>query len=938
MATLCNITGTFRDREGNPVALQDITFRFIGSVVGAGDALVPETVTVQTGVSGQVDFDIYPGNYTGYVTVPRGNRTEDLNFHMGVPQAATADIADIIDQSPVLTPSLVDEARDARDAAAASAAQAALFDGPRFDNITDLGADTFLTYTAGQDGTVTAGTIIRVSGQFVEVAASGAVDQHGTTAGGVRWYEAGPDFSTRARMVAAKARMDAAGDAVADGTVWSWGDSAYGALQVVASSGATDLADIPGFLPVAPFTLEHSGAVGDGLTDDESAWTEIFTYVSSIGGGVVFGGANRTYALTAISLPSKCFMRGAGTTSTTLKVHPATGVNDTWLKNSTVDAASSARLDSDLGILDCTIDGTGWVTTRWLSQADGTAVTDPQADYVMGSGALASGISGVNLTAVLTGDAVTSVTINSGGSGWNGHATEPYLPSTVALRFTGGGGSGAAGYATISGGTLTSVTITTGGSGYSTAPAVVTLGGYADINLLVNPGTDRRNPNLNAVGECVSFNKVTRPRIKRVRFLNVKRIALLDKGCKDAVFRDNTFDGCGKKDGPFYAIFAQSYGVPGGGDAWYQDTENCLIEGNTFINCERSAIGWSPTKGGTIRGNHAEGCGESTIFMSSNLHYSGGRTLIVDNTLKANVLTDIAGALIEGGNAHDVEVRGNRLEGSAEQSIGVVAGQRVDIHSNRFVNNGTALTTTVDQRVPYGPFSERYSFNVGGRPTAGEAIHIPKIGLIPVGATGSDYCKGLYFRSNTFVENRSEYPDNLFYQTKTTTSNIGEDCFIEDNDLLGVPAGMSLLDTSISGVWNANIPLYVRRNAGHASATPVVVSHQFAATGSVDILPGFRPSYVIARADVNNGARLRASDGFVSWQADASNNSYVHRYGSDGTSVQGVIDDTEIVRIADPASGSDTCRVLFTKWTETGLQVNCITYSELTNVRFECYP
>lgn len=129
-------------------------------------------------------------------------------------------------------------------AAAASAAQAALFDGPRFDNITDLGGDTFLTYTAGQDGTVAAGTIIRVSGQFVEVADSGAVDQHGITTGGVKWYEAGPNFSTRARMVAAKARMDAAGDTVAVGTVWFDDLGQYRFLD----DGNTDITGMTGWV------------------------------------------------------------------------------------------------------------------------------------------------------------------------------------------------------------------------------------------------------------------------------------------------------------------------------------------------------------------------------------------------------------------------------------------------------------------------------------------------------------------------------------------------------------------------------------------------------------------------------------------------------------------------------------------------------------------
>lgn len=57
-------------------------------------------------------------------------------------------------------------------------------------DLTTLLADTTLTYTAGQDGTVVAGDIVRTRAEGVsyEVAASGATDQHVTTAGGVKLY------------------------------------------------------------------------------------------------------------------------------------------------------------------------------------------------------------------------------------------------------------------------------------------------------------------------------------------------------------------------------------------------------------------------------------------------------------------------------------------------------------------------------------------------------------------------------------------------------------------------------------------------------------------------------------------------------------------------------------------------------------------------------
>lgn len=67
-------------------------------------------------------------------------------------------------------------------------------------------------------------------------------------------------------------------------------------------------------------------------------------------------------------------------------------------------------------------------------------------------------------TAVLTADAVSSVTVNDGGSGYT---TAP------TISFTGGGGTGATATATVADGVVTAINVTAGGSGYTTAPTVV---------------------------------------------------------------------------------------------------------------------------------------------------------------------------------------------------------------------------------------------------------------------------------------------------------------------------------------------------------------------------------------------------------------------------------------------------------------------------------
>ncbi|WP_347311357.1 family 43 glycosylhydrolase [Defluviimonas sp. SAOS-178_SWC] len=78
-----------------------------------------------------------------------------------------------------------------------------------YDDVAAMIADASLTYTAGGSlQSVQTGDLIfaRRAGVFYEVAASGASGHHVTKADGIKLYEAGPVFTTRARMAAAVTR------------------------------------------------------------------------------------------------------------------------------------------------------------------------------------------------------------------------------------------------------------------------------------------------------------------------------------------------------------------------------------------------------------------------------------------------------------------------------------------------------------------------------------------------------------------------------------------------------------------------------------------------------------------------------------------------------------------------------------------------------------
>jgi hypothetical protein len=72
-------------------------------------------------------------------------------------------------------------------------------------------------------------------------------------------------------------------------------------------------------------------------------------------------------------------------------------------------------------------------------------------------------LSTATATANRTANAVTSVTVVSGGSGYT---------SVPAVTFSGGAGTGAAATAVVTGGVVTAINVTAGGSGYTSDPTV----------------------------------------------------------------------------------------------------------------------------------------------------------------------------------------------------------------------------------------------------------------------------------------------------------------------------------------------------------------------------------------------------------------------------------------------------------------------------------
>ncbi|HVU24052.1 MAG TPA: Ig-like domain-containing protein [Opitutus sp.] len=152
--------------------------------------------------------------------------------------------------------------------------------------------------------------------------------------------------------------------------------------------------------------------------------------------------------------------------------HTGTGTNGTVTRMSTPDASTGQLQGTDpsagsfaLGSINPTISSDGRYVT--FASLDDNLTTGDAVGH-RGVGATA--------TASLTGNAVTSVAVNTAGMSY----------SNPLVVFSGGGGSGAQATATVSAfgdGAITAITVTSGGSGYTSPPTVTIVEGDADYAL-----------------------------------------------------------------------------------------------------------------------------------------------------------------------------------------------------------------------------------------------------------------------------------------------------------------------------------------------------------------------------------------------------------------------------------------------------------------------
>ena len=129
-------------------------------------------------------------------------------------------------------------------------------------------ADTTYAYSRSLNKYVvaTGDNIQVIGGQIYEVAASGASDEHFTTAGGVKLYEAGPDFTNKTRAEEWKTRLDAESRTVKDGYVITFDGVTAKAVSGSTSIPSLDDFEYSGFTPADESKLDNIATQYDDVT------------------------------------------------------------------------------------------------------------------------------------------------------------------------------------------------------------------------------------------------------------------------------------------------------------------------------------------------------------------------------------------------------------------------------------------------------------------------------------------------------------------------------------------------------------------------------------------------------------------------------------------------------------------------------------------------
>ncbi|NNW55512.1 hypothetical protein, partial [Roseobacter sp. HKCCD8284] len=249
-----------------------------GSVAGV---LLPETETVNTDGSGNISISLYTGYYLVETTV----EGKVWRFTIVVPNEATATFSNLITQDVIIATDSLEQTIQARNDAVTAKNEAQDFANATeilvskyYDSMAELLADT-TNFAEGDTLFITTGKT------SFKVAPSSELSPDETRTDGVKLYEAGPTFTTRARFIAAIGRNQ----------TWPDGTIITAESDYKATAGSTQIPDAAGFNVIPDknrYNVKAFGALGNGLTNDAAAIQAAFDAVEVVANSAQWPGSS----------------------------------------------------------------------------------------------------------------------------------------------------------------------------------------------------------------------------------------------------------------------------------------------------------------------------------------------------------------------------------------------------------------------------------------------------------------------------------------------------------------------------------------------------------------------------------------------------------------------------------------------------------------------
>jgi hypothetical protein len=244
-----------------------------------------------------------------------------------------------------------------------------------------------------------------------------------------------------------------------------------------------------------------------------------------------------------------------------------------------------------------------------------------------------------------------------------------------------------------------------------------------------------------------------------------------------------------------------------------------------------------------------------TVSAQTSLSISSGTTLFFYNSSGTPLVTGSAATPV--GSTTISIASGSPVVGMASVGNALIPGSLINI------------------TYPYGPFSERYLVNqystpLAGSPLAGTPVLTAGISTTPM--------QNVRIRDVDFENNLNNGTTiTLIEPLKSgTPSGLCEDFFFEGNNIRNLPYDTLFWNSSVTGIWDPEMSVFVKDNRGHPSQAPVIVQDNYAAYDSNprQYNLGFRPSEIeVTMQQTGSGGPISSSNAYQIWNGSSNGQS-----------------------------------------------------------------